>query len=132
MFYLLSLLLVMLGTETLRYLSRVSVLALKIFRYIVFITNRTFFTCMSCLKLEFSFIILLFSYGFFFIPFSFVEVCVWFCALSFQLFLLWVGRVLVFFLNRLVSRKLIETNFWQGKLFFRLPLFITNWIRLDI
>ena len=27
---------------------------------------------------------------FFFIPFRFVEVCVWFCALSFQLFLLWV------------------------------------------
>ena len=43
LFYLLSLLLVMVGIQTLRYLSRVSVLALKISRYIVFITNRTFY-----------------------------------------------------------------------------------------
>ena len=132
MFYLLSLLLVMLQIETLRYLSRVSVLALKIFRYIVFITNRTFFTCMSCLKLEFSFIILLFPYGFFFIPFSFVEVCVWFCALSFQLFLLWVGQVSVFFIRR-ISRKLIETQIFDMKsCFLGCQYFITNWIRLDI
>ena len=118
-----SLLLVMLGIQTLRYLSRVSVLALKISRYIVFITNRTFYsTCMSCLKLELSFIILVFSYGFLFIPFSFLEVCMWFCALLFQLFLLWVGWVLVFFLIRPLSRKLIETHFWQEKLFFRLSI----------
>ena len=70
----------------------VSVQALKISRYIVFITNRTFYsTCMICLKLELSFIILVFSYGFLFIPFSFLEVCMRFCALLFQLFLLWVG-----------------------------------------
>ena len=36
-------LIVILGIQTLCYLSRVSVLALKISRYIVFITNRTFY-----------------------------------------------------------------------------------------
>ena len=134
MFYLLSMLLVMLRTETLHYLSRVSVLALKIFRYIVFITNRTFYsTCMSCLKLELSFIILVFSYGFLFIPFSFLEVCMWLCALLFQLLLLWVGWVLVFFLIRPLSRKLIETHIFDKKsCFLGCQYFITNWIRLDI
>ena len=104
--------LVILGIQTLHYLSRVSVLALKISNilpaWVVWNWNSHLLSC--C-----------FLMVFFFIPFSFVEVCVWFCALSFQLLLLWVGRVLIFFLNRLVSRKLIETNFWQEKLFFRLP-----------
>ena len=126
--------LVILGIQTLHYLSRVSVLALKISRYIVFITNRTFYsTCMSCLKLELSFIILVFSYGFLFIPFSFLEVCMWFCALLFQLFLLWVGWVLVFFLIRPLSRKVIETHIFDMKsCFLGCQYFITNWIRLDI
>ena len=112
----------MLGIQTLRFLSKVSVLALKISRYIVFITNRTFFTCMSCLKLEFSFIILLFPYGFFFSSHdSFVEVCVWFfpshssCSSSCG----W-GVSLLYQTDK--PKVNWNTNFWHEKLFFRLSV----------
>ena len=112
----------MLGTETLRYLSRVSVLALKIFRYIVFITNRTFFTCMSCLKLEFSFIILLFSYGFFFHPIQLRgSLCVILCPLIPAVPL--VGGPGVSLLYQTDKPKVNwNTNFWHEKLFFRLSI----------
>ena len=113
----------MLGIQTLRYLSRVSVLALKISRYIVFIKNRTFYsTCMSCLKLELSFIILwCFLMVFFsshsaswksacdFVPsYSSCSSCGWgISLLSYQ---------------TIKSKVNWNTHFWQEKLFFRLSI----------
>ena len=112
----------MLGIQTLRFLSKVSVLALKISRYIVFITNRTFFTCMSCLKLEFSFIILLFSYGFFFHPIQLRgSLCVILCPLIPAVPL--VGGPGVSLLYQTDKPKVNwNTNFWHEKLFFRLSI----------
>ena len=111
------------GIQTLRYLSRVSVLALKISRYIVFITNRTFYsTCMSCLKLELSFIILwCFLMVFFsshsaswksacdFVPsYSSCSSCGWgISLLSYQ---------------TIKSKINWNTHFWKEKLFFRLSI----------
>ena len=83
------------------------------------------FTCMSCLKLVFSFIILLFPYGFFFHPMtaSWKSVCD-----SFPLIpaVPLVGGVSVFFIRR-ISRKLIETQIFDMKsCFLGCQFFITN------
>ena len=124
--------LVILGIQTLRYLSRVSVLALKISRYIVFITNRTFY-----LHELFETGILIY-YPAVFLWFSFhpIQLCgslhVILCPLI-PTVPPPVGGVSVFFLIRPIRRKLIETQIFDKKsCFLGCQYFITNWIRLDI
>ena len=110
----------MLGIQTLRYLSRVSVLALKISRYIVFFTNWTFylhelFETRICIYYPAVFLC------FFFHP---IPLCgslfVILCSLIPAVPL--VGGVSIFFLNRPISWKLIEIQIFDKKSCFRLSI----------
>ena len=120
LFYLWSLLLVMLGIQTLRYLSRVSVLALKISRYIVFITNRTFYLHELFETGILIYYPAVFLWFFFFIPFSFVEVCVWFFPSHSSCSSCGWGVSLLYQTDK--PKVNWNTNFWHEKLFFRLSV----------
>ena len=111
----------MLGIQTLHYLSRVSVLALKISRYIVFITNRTFY-----LHELFETGILIYYPAvflwFFFHPIQLRgSLCVILCPLIPAVSL--VGGPGVSLLYQTDKPKVNwNTNFWHEKLFFRLSI----------
>ena len=88
---------------------------------ILYLLQTEHFTCMSCLKLEFSFIILLFFLWFFFSSHdSFVEVCVWFFPSHSSCSSCGWGVSLLYQTDK--PKVNWNTNFWHEKLFFRLSV----------
>ena len=111
----------MLGIQTLHYLSRVSVLALKISRYIVFFTNRTFY-----LHELFETGILIY-YPAVFLCFFSSHSSLWKSACDFvpshsncSSSCGWSVSLLSYQTDK--AKVNWNTNFWQEKLFFRLSI----------